>query len=43
MKRPIERGECMGWQAGDDPRPGEVPGRGECLPELLAGFAHGGA
>src|SRR5487761_266563 len=43
MKRLIERGECMGWQAGDDPRPGGGPGRGGCLPELLAGFAHGGS
>ena len=43
MKRLIERGECMGWQAGDDSRPGEVPGPGECVPELLAGFAHGGS
>jgi hypothetical protein len=43
MKRPIERGECMGWQAGDGSRPGEVPGPGEWLPELLAGFEHGGA
>src|ERR1700691_5845382 len=33
----------MGWQAGDDPRPGGVPGPGECVPELLAGFAHGGS
>src|SRR5487761_839494 len=43
MKRLIERGECMGWQAGDGSRPGGVPGPGECLPELLAGFAHGGS
>jgi hypothetical protein len=33
----------MGWQAGDSSRPGELPGRGERLPELLAGFEHGGA
>ena len=32
----------MGWQAGDSSWPGEVPGQGDCLPELLAGFAHGG-
>ena len=32
----------MGWQAGDNPRPGDEPGPGECLPELPAGFAHGG-
>ena len=32
----------MGWQAGDSSRPGEVPGQGDCLPELLAGFEHGG-
>ncbi len=32
----------MGWQAGDNPRPGSEPGPGECLPELIAGFAHGG-
>src|SRR5487761_1558295 len=43
MKQLIERGGSMGWQAGDGSRPGEVPGQGECLPELLAGFAHGGA
>jgi hypothetical protein len=42
MKRLIERGEFMGWQAEDGSRPGEVPGRGEGLPELLAGFVHGG-
>ena len=33
----------MGWQAGHDSWPGEVPGQGEGLPELLAGFEHGGA
>ena len=38
----------MGWQAGDNPRPGSEPGPGGCLPELPggfalpAGFAHGG-
>ena len=32
----------MGWQADSNPRPGEVPGQGEGLPELLAGFGHGG-
>ena len=32
----------MGWQAGHDTRPGEEPGRGVRLPELLAGFEHGG-
>src|ERR1700730_11648617 len=32
----------MGWQAGDSSSPGEVPGQEDCLPELLAGFAHGG-
>src|SRR3984957_9985264 len=32
----------MGWQAGDSSWPGEVPGQEDCLPELLAGFAHGG-
>ena len=32
----------MGWQADHDPRPGEVPGRGECRPASLAGFDHGG-
>ena len=42
MKRPIERGEFMGWQAGDSSSPGEVPGQEDCLPELLAGFEHGG-
>jgi uncharacterized protein DUF222 len=43
MNRLIERGEFMGWQAADGSRPGEVPGPDECLPELLAGFVHGGA
>jgi hypothetical protein len=32
----------MGWQAGDSFRPGELPGRGESLPEPPAGFDHGG-
>ena len=32
----------MGCQAGDSWRPGEVPGRGGGLPELLARFEHGG-
>ena len=32
----------MGWQAGDNPRPGSEPGPGECLPALPEGFAHGG-
>jgi hypothetical protein len=32
----------MGWQADDNPRPGDMPGRGESLPAPLAGFAHGG-
>ena len=35
----------MGWQAGDNPRPGSEPGAGGCLPGLPAlpeGFAHGG-
>ncbi len=32
----------MGWQADHDAQPGEEPGRGVCLPELLAGFEHGG-
>ena len=42
MKRLIERSEFMGWQADSNPGPGEVPGQGEGLPELLAGFGHGG-
>ena len=33
----------MGWQAGYGSWPGEVPGQSEGLPELLAGFEHGGA
>ena len=33
----------MGWQADDEPGPGEAPGEGGSLPELLAGFEHGGA
>ena len=33
----------MGWQADDEPGPGEAPRPGENLPELLAGFEHGGA
>ena len=33
----------MGWQADDDSGPGNVPRPGEGLPELLAGFEHGGA
>ena len=32
----------MGWQAGDNPRPGNEPGPGGCLPSLPGGFAHGG-
>ena len=32
----------MGWQADSNLGPGEVPGQGEGLPELLAGFGHGG-
>jgi Domain of unknown function (DUF222) len=32
----------MGWQADDSFRPGELPGRGESLPEPPAGFGHGG-
>ncbi|MGD0703112.1 MAG: hypothetical protein ABSA02_24900, partial [Trebonia sp.] len=32
----------MGWQADDDSGPGKAPRRGESLPELLAGFEHGG-
>jgi len=39
----IERGGFMGWQADDDPGPGKAPRPGESLPELLAGFEHGGA
>jgi hypothetical protein len=33
----------VGWQADQDSWPGEAPGPGQCLPELLAGFGHGGA
>ena len=33
----------MGWQADSSPRPGEVPGRGECRPAPCAGFGHGGS
>jgi hypothetical protein len=43
VKQLIERSESMGWQADHNPRPGDVPGRGGGLPELLAGFDHGGA
>ncbi len=32
----------MGWQASHNPQPGKEPGPGGCLPELIAGFAHGG-
>ena len=32
----------MGWQADRSSWPGEVPGQGEGLPGLLAGFEHGG-
>ena len=39
----IERGGLMGWQADDDPGPGDAPGPGESLPDLLAAFEHGGA
>jgi Domain of unknown function (DUF222) len=39
----IERGEFMGWQADDDPGPGDTPGPGGSLPDLLAAFEHGGA
>jgi hypothetical protein len=42
MKQLIERGGLMGWQAGDSPRPGEEPGRGEGPPELPADFTRGG-
>src|ERR1700749_3904964 len=41
-KKIIERGNPMGWQADSNPRPGEVPGRGERRPASLAGFGHGG-
>ena len=43
MELLIERGGLMGWQADDDPGPGDAPGPGEGLPELLAAFEHGGA
>jgi hypothetical protein len=33
----------MGSQADDDPGPGNTPGPGGSLPELLAAFEHGGA
>src|ERR1700726_1501680 len=33
----------MGWQADHNLRPGDVPDRGEGLPEPPAGFDHGGA
>jgi hypothetical protein len=33
----------MGWQADRNGWPGEVPGQGDGLPGLLAGFEHGGA
>jgi Domain of unknown function (DUF222) len=36
-------GWIMGWQADDDPGPGNTPGPGGSLPELLAAFEHGGA
>jgi hypothetical protein len=37
-------GDFMGWQAADsDPRPGKVPGPGECRPVSPGGFGHGGA
>jgi hypothetical protein len=42
MQLPIEWSGLMGWQADSGPRPGEVPGSGKCLPDLLAGFEHGG-
>ena len=32
----------MGWQADRNPAPGAAPDPAECLPELLAGFEHGG-
>ena len=32
----------MGWQADRDPKPGQAPDEGWCLPEPLAGFGHGG-
>jgi hypothetical protein len=33
----------VGWQADYGSGSGEMPGPGECLPDLLAGFEHGGA
>jgi Domain of unknown function (DUF222) len=33
----------MGWQADDDPGPGNTPGPGGSLPDLIAAFEHGGA
>jgi hypothetical protein len=33
----------MGWQADDGPGPGNTPGPGGSLPDLLAAFEHGGA
>jgi hypothetical protein len=33
----------MGWQADDDPGPGNPPGPGGSLADLLAAFEHGGA
>jgi hypothetical protein len=32
----------MGWQADPNPRPGEVPGRGESQPAPVVGFEHDG-
>jgi hypothetical protein len=43
MKLLIERGWFMGWQADDDSGPGNSPGPGGSLPDLLAAFEHGGA
>jgi hypothetical protein len=36
-------GRVMGFQADDDPGPGNTPGPGESQPDLLAAFEHGGA
>jgi len=33
----------MGWQEDRDPWPGDAPRPGDGLPDLLAGFEHGGA
>ena len=33
----------MGWQAEDNPRPGEMPGQGEFRRASLGGFQHDGA